>query len=136
MERLRSLAAALSRDEVVKGFDLRVEQLEGPLPVDAISAEGGSLARGHRLEEFRVIGAAALLTVTRVDTALAHCCPAKANRGEIGELTATRHLSPGSYRWIDEKSDGKNDCAHDGAVLRVDVGDQSLKPSFSRLLTS
>jgi hypothetical protein len=28
MERLRSLAAALSRDEVAKGFDLRVEQLE------------------------------------------------------------------------------------------------------------
>ena len=55
MERLRSLAAALSRDEVAKGFDLRVEQLEGPLPVDAVSAEGGSLARGHRVEEIRGI---------------------------------------------------------------------------------
>jgi hypothetical protein len=68
------------------------------------------MARGHRLEEIRAIGAAALLAVTRVDTALAHCRPAKASCGEIGELTATRHLGPpGSYRWIDQKSDGKND---------------------------
>src|SRR5712691_11351349 len=114
VERLRSLAAALSRDDVVKGFDLRIEQLEGPLPVDAVSAEGGSLARGHRLEEIRAIGAAAPLAVTRVDTAHADCCPAKASGGEIGEFTATRHFGPGSYRWIDQKSEGKNDDAQHG----------------------
>src|ERR1700730_11412419 len=105
------LAAALRRDEVVKRLDLGVEQLEGPLPVDAVSAEGGSLARGHRLEEIRAIGATTLLAVIRVGTAFARCRPAKASRGEIGELTATRHLAPGGYRWIDQKSDGKNDDA-------------------------
>jgi hypothetical protein len=121
-----SLAAALSRDQAVKRFDLRVEQLEGLLPVDAVSAEGGSLARGHRLEEIRAIGAAALLAVTRVDTALADCCPAKASGGEIGELTATRHFGPGSYRWIDQKSDGKNDDAQHGR------SSESLSPDCRR----
>jgi hypothetical protein len=109
-----ALAAALRSDEVVKGVDLGIEQLEGPLPVDAVSAEGGSLARGHRLEEIRAIGTATLLAVTRVDTAFAHCRPAKASRGEIGELTATRHFGPGSYRRIDQKSDSKNDDAQHG----------------------
>ena len=123
-----ALAAALRRDEVVKGFDLGVEQLEGPLPVDAASAERGSLARGHRLEEIRAIGTATLLAVTRVDTAFAHCRPAKASRGEIGEMTATRHLGPGSYRWIDQKSDGKNDDAQHGR------SSGSLSPDFLKLV--
>jgi len=101
MERLRSLAAALRRDEVVKGLDLGVEQLEGPLPVDTVPAEGRTLARGHRLEEIRAIGATTLVIVSRVDRLLAHCRPAKASRGEIGELTATRHFGPGGYRRID-----------------------------------
>jgi hypothetical protein len=35
--------------------------------------------------------------VSRVDRLLAHCRPAKASRGEIGELTATRHLGPGGF---------------------------------------
>jgi hypothetical protein len=46
-----SLAAALRRDEVVEGIYLRVEQLECPLPVGTVSADGGSLARGYRLIE-------------------------------------------------------------------------------------
>jgi hypothetical protein len=47
--------------------------------------------------------------VSRVDRLLAYCRPAKASRGEIGELTATRHLGPGGYRGIDQKCEGKND---------------------------
>src|ERR1700731_458498 len=111
MERLHPLAAALRGDEVVKGVDLGVEQFEGPLPVDTVPAEGRSLARGHRLEEIRAIGATTLLIASRVERLLAYCRPAKASRGEIGELTATRHLGPGGYRGIDKKCEGKNDDA-------------------------
>jgi hypothetical protein len=105
------LAGALSCDEVVEGFDFRVEQLEGPLPVDAVFAEGGSLSHGRCLEEIGAIGAAALLAMTRGDTAFAHCCPAKASRGEIAELTAAQLFGPGSYCWIVQKSGGENDDA-------------------------
>ena len=88
MEHLHPLAAALRRDQAVKALDLGVQQLEGPLPVDTVSAEGRSLAHSHRFEEIRCIGATTLLIVSRVDRLLAHFRPAKASRGEIGELTA------------------------------------------------
>src|ERR1700745_2175987 len=99
----RSLAGAPSCDEAVKGFDLRVEQLEGPLPVDAVFAEGGGLSHGRRLEEIRAIGAAARCAMTRINTTLAHCRPVKASRGEVRELTAPRLFGPDSYCWIDQK---------------------------------
>jgi hypothetical protein len=105
------LAGALSCDKVVKGIYFRVEQLEGPLSVDAVFAEGGSLSHGRRLEEIRAIRAAALFAMTRAATAFAHCCPVKAGRGEVRELTAARLFGPGSYCWIDQKCDGKNNDA-------------------------
>lgn len=111
MERLRSLATALSGDEVVKCFDLRIEQREGSLPVDTVRAERRSLARGHRLEEIRAIGTTTLLIVSGADRLLAHCRPAKASRGEIRELTAIGYLGPGGYRWVDQKCEGKDENA-------------------------
>jgi hypothetical protein len=80
---MKRLPAAQCPDEVVKSLDLGVDQFENPDPVDAVFAEGRSLARGHRLEEIRGIRTAVLLVMSRVDMVLAYCRPAKASRGKI-----------------------------------------------------
>ena len=83
---------------------------------------------GHRFDEDLTEDLTVAQIAIRVDTAFAHCRPAKASRGEIGEMTATRHLGPGSYRWIDQKSDGKNDDAQHGR------SSGSLSPDFLKLV--
>ena len=77
------LAPALCRDEIIKFPDLGVEQLQGPLAIDAVPAEGRGVASHHRLEEVRAVGAAVLIVMSRVNTALAQCRPAELSRGEM-----------------------------------------------------
>jgi hypothetical protein len=53
-------------------------------------------------------------------------------------LTATRHLGPGSYRWIDQKSDGKNDDAQherSSGSLSLDCGVVSAAGTIGTAVT-
>jgi hypothetical protein len=84
-----------------------------PLTVDAILADGGSLARLHRLKKLIAVGTAALLVMSRVDAALAHGRPADASGSDLEDLTA-RRVDLGGCCWNNQQSDGKhNDAQHE-----------------------
>src|SRR5262252_9114804 len=61
----RPLPAALSCNEVVEGLNLKVEQIEIPLTVDATLADSGGLPRRRRIVEINAVGAAFVLALGR-----------------------------------------------------------------------
>jgi hypothetical protein len=77
------LPAALVGNEVVEGVNLEVEQIEIPLTVDVVHADGGDLARRDRIVEMNAVGTAFFLVLARVDAALARRRPAKARGCKI-----------------------------------------------------
>src|SRR6516162_2771613 len=81
---------------------------------DAVIADGGGLARLHRLKEMIAEGTAALLVMGRVHPALARCRPTKASGSKLGDLPTIRRIDLGGCRWNDQNSDGKdNDAQHE-----------------------
>ena len=79
----RPLPAALRCDQVVKGVDLGVEQIEIPLTVAAVLADRRGLPRRHRIVEMNSPCTALLLVVSRVDAALTRGGPANASGSEF-----------------------------------------------------
>ena len=70
--------------------DFGIEYLESPLTVDAVLADGSSLARLHRLKKLIKVLAAALLVTSRVDAALTRYRRADASNSDLEDLTARR----------------------------------------------
>src|SRR5262249_61804265 len=78
-----SLPAALRCDQVVKGVDLGVEQIEIPLTVDAVLADRRGLPHRHRIVEMNAPSTAPLLVLSRVEAALTRSPPSKASGSKI-----------------------------------------------------
>src|SRR5262249_742843 len=93
-----ALSAALRGNEAVEGVNLGVEQIEIPLAVDAVLADGGGLARRHRIVEMNAVGTASLLVLGRVHAALARRRPTDARGSKIRDLRATRCVGLGYCR--------------------------------------
>src|SRR5262245_45000809 len=82
--------------------------------IDAVIADGGGLARLHRLIEMIAEGTAALLVMGRVHAALARFRPTKASGSKLGDLPTIRRIDLGDCRRNDQNSDGKeNDAQHE-----------------------
>src|SRR5262245_928806 len=77
------LPAALRGNEVVESVDLDVELSEVALTVDAVLADGGGLARRHRIVEMIAVGTAFLLVLGSVAAALARRRPTNTRGGKI-----------------------------------------------------
>src|SRR5262249_36517343 len=92
------LPAALRGNEVVEGVNLEIEQIEVPLAVDFVLADGGGMARRHRIVEMHAVGTAFLLDLGSVDTALARRCPAKTRGRKIRDLSAIQCVGLGCCR--------------------------------------
>src|SRR3989442_14357540 len=76
-----SRADALFCDQVVERVDLGVEHFEVALAVGAVLAQGGGLARHHRLIEMVAVGPADLICVGGAN--LAHRRPARPRGGKL-----------------------------------------------------
>jgi hypothetical protein len=110
-----SRAAALRRNEVVKGVDLGVEHLESLLAVDAVLADRGGLARGHRLEKLNAVRSAAPVVMSSVHASLARNRPAIASGSDVEGLAAIRGFNVGDrygngQNCDEQHSDAQHEC--------------------------
>jgi hypothetical protein len=108
-----SRTAALRRDQVIEGLDLGIKYLESPLTIDAILADGGSLARRDRLKKLIAEGTAALLIMSRIDNAPARDRPAAPRGRDFEDLTA-RRVDLGCCCWNGQQSGDEHDAAQHG----------------------
>src|SRR5262249_44109235 len=117
-----ALPAALRGNEAVEGVNLEIEQIEVLLAVDVVLADGGGLARRHRIVEMNAVGTASLLVLGRVHAALARCRPTDARGSKIRDLRATRCVGLGYCRQGEQKSDDKQrDTQNEGRCVRHEI---------------